>query len=438
MKIKKMIKIFSIIFTSFFIFKVSAAPINLYASRTSVTVGQTVVITAKTTDAMGSYTISSSNSSVLSGGTSGGFSTPKEQVTTTFVAKKEGSATITFRPVNMALFSNEKNYTSPSSITITVGTPIPKSSDNTLSSLSLDQGAISPTFSKTTTSYTALVEAGTTKVNIKAAASDPKAKISGIGEREVKEGDNSFDIVVTAENGSSKTYTIKVTVQEFDPIETKINGKKYSVVRNKASLPIVKGYEETTVKIEGEDVPAFKSSITGFTLVALKDEKGNQNLYIYKNNKYTLYKEYTFNRIILYPMEIKKVPNGYKKTTITFNDEKIVAYKYRENSNYALIYGMNIETGKKNLYMYEREEDTLQIYNDEKNDNSNDKINNYSKIIAGLCGLSTFFFLLWIINIIRNHKHNKQQKKIKKELKRKKKQQKKEWDNDDIDVNKIM
>ena len=35
-----------------------------------------------------------------------------------------------------------------------------------------------------------------------------------------------FDIVVTAENGSTKTYHLTVTVKELDPINVKVDKKR--------------------------------------------------------------------------------------------------------------------------------------------------------------------------------------------------------------------
>ncbi len=49
------------------------------------------------------------------------------------------------------------------------------------------------------------------KISISATAEDSKAKISGTGEVTINEGDNNFEIRCTAENGSVKTYKIKVT-----------------------------------------------------------------------------------------------------------------------------------------------------------------------------------------------------------------------------------
>lgn len=442
----KIIKVLPIIiFSLFFQLKVEAATLNVIASNTTPTVGSSVIITVKAPDVAGNFSVTSSNQSVLSGGLSSSWI--EGSVTYTFIAKANGTATVTVTPIDAADYSGNLFSTSKS-VTITVGnktttntTKKELSSDNTLSSLSIDGIELTPTFNKNTTEYSVSLEADVSKINVKATASDKTAKVTGIGEIEVTEGDNNIEVVVTAENGSTKTYRIKANVKEYDPINIKINKKNYTIVRNIKNINVPQGYEETKIKIEGEEVPAFKNKITGYTLVALKDDKGNQNFYVYKKGKYTLYKEYTFNKVILYPMELDKIPEGYKKTTIIFNDDKIVAYKLNKNSNYALIYGMNIETGKKHIYMYDKEEDTLQIYNDEITKKLNKKIEEYKIIIATLSGISTLLLLILIITIAKNHKYNKEKKQIRKALKKQKKMKKKEKkiiDEDDIDIKQIM
>ena len=441
---KKTFKALIIIVACFFFqLRVSAGDVSIVTNNRNPSVGSNVVVTVKAPNVAGNFSVTSSNQSVLSGGSSNSWI--EGSVTYTFVAKAAGTATITVKPIDAADYDGNV-FSAVKSVTITVGnktttssTKKDLSSDNTLSSLSIDGVNLEPAFNKNTTSYNVNLEAGVTKINVKATPNDKSAKVTGIGEIEVSEGNNNIEVVVTAENGSTKTYTITANVKEYDPINVKVENSKYTVVRNIKNVTAPNGYEETKIKIKGEEVPAFKNKTTGYTLVLLKDDKGNQNFYIYKDKKYILYKEYTFNKIILYPMELKKVPKGYKKTKITFNDDKIIAYKKNKKSNYALIYGMNVETGKKHIYMYDKEEDTLQIYNDELNDVSDEKIEQYKMLIAGLSGLSVLLFLILIIVIMKNHKHNKEQKRkqIKKERKQKKKANK-FIDEDDIDIKQIM
>ena len=443
---KKTFKALIIIVACFFFqLRVSAGDVSIVTNNRNPSVGSNVVVTVKAPNVAGNFSVTSSNQSVLSGGSSNSWI--EGSVTYTFVAKAAGTATITVKPIDAADYDGNV-FSAVKSVTITVGnktttssTKKDLSSDNTLSSLSIDGVNLEPAFNKNTTSYNVNLEAGVTKINVKATPNDKSAKVTGIGEIEVSEGNNNIEVVVTAENGSTKTYTITANVKEYDPINVKVENSKYTVVRNIKNVTAPNGYEETKIKIKGEEVPAFKNKTTGYTLVLLKDDKGNQNFYIYKDKKYILYKEYTFNKIILYPMELKKVPKGYKKTKITFNDDKIIAYKKNKKSNYALIYGMNVETGKKHIYMYDKEEDTLQIYNDELNDVSDEKIEQYKMLIAGLSGLSVLLFLILIIVIMKNHKHNKEQKRIRKQIKRERKQKKKAnkfIDEDDIDIKQIM
>lgn len=443
---KKTFKALIIIVACFFFqLRVSAGDVSIVTNNRNPSVGSNVVVTVKAPNVAGNFSVTSSNQSVLSGGSSNSWI--EGSVTYTFVAKAAGTATITVKPIDAADCDGNV-FSAVKSVTITVGnkttsssTKKDLSSDNTLSSLSIDGVNLEPAFNKNTTSYNVNLEAGVTKINVKATPNDKSAKVTGIGEIEVSEGNNNIEVVVTAENGSTKTYTITANVKEYDPINVKVENSKYTVVRNIKNVTAPNGYEETKIKIKGEEVPAFKNKTTGYTLVLLKDDKGNQNFYIYKDKKYILYKEYTFNKIILYPMELKKVPKGYKKTKITFNDDKIIAYKKNKKSNYALIYGMNVETGKKHIYMYDKEEDTLQIYNDELNDVSDEKIEQYKMLIAGLSGLSVLLFLILIIVIMKNHKHNKEQKRIRKQIKKERKQKKKAnkfIDEDDIDIKQIM
>lgn len=443
---KKTFKALIIIVACFFFqLRVSAGDVSIVTNNRNPSVGSNVVVTVKAPNVAGNFSVTSSNQSVLSGGSSNSWI--EGSVTYTFVAKAAGTATITVKPIDAADYDGNV-FSAVKSVTITVGnkttsssTKKDLSSDNTLSSLSIDGVNLEPAFNKNTTSYNVNLEAGVTKINVKATPNDKSAKVTGIGEIEVSEGNNNIEVVVTAENGSTKTYTITANVKEYDPINVKVENSKYTVVRNIKNVTAPNGYEETKIKIKGEEVPAFKNKTTGYTLVLLKDDKGNQNFYIYKDKKYILYKEYIFNKIILYPMELKKVPKGYKKTKITFNDDKIIAYKKNKKSNYALIYGMNVETGKKHIYMYDKEEDTLQIYNDELNDVSDEKIEQYKMLIAGLSGLSVLLFLILIIVIMKNHKHNKEQKRIRKQIKKERKQKKKAnkfIDEDDIDIKQIM
>ncbi len=390
---------------------IMAASLNVVASTTSTTVGNSVIITVKSSSIAGTYKLTSSNGSVLSGGTNkANISKYGESTTYTFKANSAGTATITVSPIDMAT-SSEEEFTKSSSITVTVKNKqvIVLSSDSSLSSLGVENATLSPEFTSGNKEYSVSLEPDTTSINILATANHGGASISGAGNREVTDGDNRLEIIVTAENGTTSTYIINATVKEYDPIEVKTDNQSYTVVRKKTSLTPPNNYQETTVKINDTEVPAFHSDVTGYTLVALKDSEGNQNFYVYENNKYTLYKEYGFHGITLYPMELKEkdIPLNYKKTTISYNDSEIVAYKIKKSSKYALIYGMNVETGIKNIYMYDAKEDTIQIYNDEEIETITEQTNMLIKVSIGLGTLSVVLVGIIIAILIKNKKRRK-------------------------------
>lgn len=62
-----------------------------------------------------------------------------------------------------------------------------------------------------TTSYDVTVPNDVEEVEVYATAQDSKSKISGLGTKKITEGLNDLSIVVTAEDGTEKIYTINVT-----------------------------------------------------------------------------------------------------------------------------------------------------------------------------------------------------------------------------------
>lgn len=80
------------------------------------------------------------------------------------------------------------------------------SSNNYLSSLSITGANIN--FNKSTSTYTVKINAASATINAK--AEDGSASVSGTGNVSLKVGKNSFNIIVTAQSGAKRTYTIIV------------------------------------------------------------------------------------------------------------------------------------------------------------------------------------------------------------------------------------
>ena len=66
-------------------------------------------------------------------------------------------------------------------------------------------------FRSNTTSYSVTVPADTESVEVYAEAQDSNATVTGTGTVNLQEGENTINVVVTAEDGTTKTYTIVIT-----------------------------------------------------------------------------------------------------------------------------------------------------------------------------------------------------------------------------------
>lgn len=88
--------------------------------------------------------------------------------------------------------------------------PSKKSPINYLNTLVVDGKSLA-NFTGLKTTYNLTVPAGTTNIHIEATPKNSKAKISGIGNIKITSDSQVVKVVVTAENGTKKTYKINVT-----------------------------------------------------------------------------------------------------------------------------------------------------------------------------------------------------------------------------------
>ena len=84
------------------------------------------------------------------------------------------------------------------------------SSDNTLQSLSVNSGTVVPEFNADITNYTVNVAYDIKSIIISATTADVNATVSGSGQYTLEVGNNTINVVVTAQNGATKTYTVTV------------------------------------------------------------------------------------------------------------------------------------------------------------------------------------------------------------------------------------
>jgi len=155
--------------------------------------------------------------------------------------------------------------------TITVNRKDDRSVNNYLKTLTVSEGKIN--FNKTTTTYALVTQVSS--ITITAEAEDSKATVSGAKTYNLKDGLNEIKIVVTAENGSTKTYLIKVTkTAKLEQVKVNNNLKELNIENYNLSF----NPETTDYKIKINDETSLKINYTAEDENAIVEVIGNENL----------------------------------------------------------------------------------------------------------------------------------------------------------------
>lgn len=291
---------------------------------------------------------------------------------------------------------------SKSSGSVTASAPASYSSDNTLSSLQISPGVLSPAFSPDVTTYTTSVGADCASLTVSAVPNDSKATVSVSGKR-MDSGFNTTTITVTAENGSKRTYTIKTTKETNsasnennqatgsdssngstdnnnipdvqDPNSEAIqepnitvDNAEYKIVSANDEHPLPDGYTPTEYDYNGTKVSAGVGIDTGVTIVYLEstDGKGESGYYVYDSVRKTFSQfvevsQPQFTYCILAIDEASmELPEGYDVGRTVINGKEVDALLDR-TGNYALFYGVS-STGETGWFRYNVNDGTIQGY----------------------------------------------------------------------------
>lgn len=279
-----------------------------------------------------------------------------------------------------------------------------KSNVNTLASLTVSAGELSPAFDGNNTNYEVNVDAKVTSITIDAKATDAKASVSGTGEHALQVGANTLQVVCKAENGSTKTYTITVNVDETPQVYLKLNKQKLGVVRNVKDLGIPESFEATTIKIEKNEVTAYHSNNMNKTILYLVNEKGEKNFYLYdeKEGVTSIFIPVTVLGRNVYIIDVKKDDvkvDHTKFNKIQIDNNTFEGWTFTDDKNYSLIKVMN-QKGEKVIYQYEATENTLQLYHQVKQEQSNQP-KQQKNIMTYVFAATTVVFALISLVLIR-------------------------------------
>lgn len=380
----------------------------------------------------------------------------------TFKAKAPGTSAIKYVALNqnngVIDFDTVENMTvSAKDGSVTVKAPVIASSNKNLSSMTVAavraDGStynvnLTPGFSKDVTTYNLQVEKGVKDLVISAKTEDAKARVT-IQWANLDPGDNTTNIIVTAEDGTTKKYTIytKVPVPETttpvpeEPIIVDIGGVEHYVEDVNDAVALPEGFETAEYDYNGETIIVGKGLSKDLIVMYLTKGDGSAgNLYIYNETKKTFYQMVNIDMTqkmytIVEAPEDLLVPAGFTESTLNIGEASFQGWQNSDIEGIYLVYAMNWD-GEEGLYFYDNKEKqmikyfdmsvetgvALDTYNqllaenqqlkddiiklNESNNNSDNHKNNLYKYIAWGCGALAIILFGVIIVLLVKRKNN--------------------------------
>ena len=244
------------------------------------------------------------------------------------------------------------------------------SSNNALSSLTVSAGTLTPAFDPAITEYTLSLPSQSDRLTITANPSDSRATVQGDGEISLQNGETSLSVVVTAEDGSAKAYTITVQVAQAPTLFLDYNGQRLGVVKDVSQVTPPAGFAPAKpITYSGDTLPIWTDVSGKRTLVYLMDEKSSaQGFYLFSQatgvqSPYLpiLCGSVTYIYTDI-PKELSSVP-GLTLATVKAFGQTLNGWTYNDASlkDFCVLYLMD-DAGSYGYYTYDSREETLQRF----------------------------------------------------------------------------
>lgn len=309
-----------------------------------------------------------------------------------FEAKKLGTGSFNLTSADgfSSNGTDEIEVSYDSSLSVTVTEPAIQSGNNNLKSLEIEPGTLEPAFSASQTSYSTQVTSDVSKLTVSAVPEDGTATVS-VSDTSLVDGANQITIVVTAENGDVKTYTIKVTRGEPTPspspspspspvptpaVTVELPDGTYAILDAPPDVPIPAGFYRSMVIMSEKMVSVYKALKGDLTLYYLSSEGGKSGFYYYDSQS-AAYKPFAVLTLpaqsysVLSPESGTDIPEGFSETTINLGGQDLAAWKKaagQQDGQY-LLYLMNSQ-GDKAFYIYDQSLQLLALYSTNSTDST--------------------------------------------------------------------
>ena len=360
--------------------------ISVSAGQGSVSVGKTVAfsITVPSGSEAWTYSVSWSGNLTLESGDTApmGFEGDSRTNQLVFRANSTGTGTVSISAGSYCIAGEDYDASGSASVSIvaasepddsepdyTPSTP-GKSGNNALSTLTVSAGTLTPAFDPAVTEYTLSLPQGTEKLTLTATPSDSNATVQGDGELTLQEGENTLPLVVTAENGDTKTYTVTAKVAQAPTLFLDYNGQRLGVVKDVSQVTPPAGFAPAEpITYSGDTLPIWTDVSGKRTLVYLLDEKTSaQGFYLFSQTTGVQSPylpilcgsvTYIYTDI---PKELSSVP-GLTPATVKAFGQTLNGWTYNDASlkDFCVLYLMD-DAGSYGYYTYDSREETLQRF----------------------------------------------------------------------------
>ncbi len=233
-----------------------------------------------------------------------------------------------------------------------------------LSSLSVDDAALSPSLSEEQREYTVALPEGTTQFNVQATPTDENAKVTGTGKYDVDSSEETVKVKVK-EGSKTTTYTINVKITNTPILTIPYEDQELGFTIAKANASVIpEGFNLVTSTYQGSDIRAYKNESLPIELVYLQNDQGTSDWYCLIDGKITgRFNSFVFNKKKYYAIgvtEEQKNQSGYVYGAYDILNTTVYGWKVDDDqfkSSY-MLYLMD-ESGTPNYYVYDIQEKSL-------------------------------------------------------------------------------
>ena len=388
----------------------AAGSATITANASTVTVGKQVTVTAKysgggkgigSLDARFEYNAKAFEYVSRSGATAnGGAGSVKisffadganapQNVTVTITLKAIAPGNGEFKWETEGMYDDDDNLLGKPKANLSVSANNPTlSGDATLKNLYPTKGTLVPKFDKNVTEYTVSVPYTVTRGLLVFEPTDPKAQSVVTENADLKVGKNIRVITVTAQNGTTKKYTVTFTREAQQSTttgtgtgttttlpptnatpEVEVNGVLMDVSVTQPPINPPTGFVWDFITLGDQEVSAAKQQNGDLVLLYLLDkEAATGALYVYDalEDTFSPFRQITGTgaTYILHDVpDSETAPIGTQVGIVTIGEQSVFAYQYTDEklADYAIVY-LTAENGVSGYYTYDTTDGSLQRY----------------------------------------------------------------------------